>query len=95
MLNKTGTHVFWEKGVHYPRVSPGAHPLTKSPRTLGTRLLWLWPESVFLALAKLKSGLWGPKWPSGSFKLCPAKGEFNEQNIDISTRVFAFNQHSP
>ena len=35
MRNKTGTHVFWEKGVHYPRVSPGAHPLTKKPEDSG------------------------------------------------------------
>ena len=32
-------HVFWEYGVHYPRISPGVHP--KSSRTLGTRLVRL------------------------------------------------------
>ena len=33
--NKTGTHVFWENGVDYPRVSPGAHPLAKKPEDSG------------------------------------------------------------
>ena len=33
--NKTGTHVFRENGVDYPRVSPGAHPLTKKPEDSG------------------------------------------------------------
>ena len=32
-------HVFWEYGVHYARVSPGARP--KSSKTLGTRLVRL------------------------------------------------------
>ena len=35
MRNKTGTHVFWENGVDYPRVSPGAHPLAKKPEDSG------------------------------------------------------------
>ena len=35
MRNKTGTHVFWENGVHYPRVFRGAHPLTKKPEDSG------------------------------------------------------------
>ena len=33
--NNTGTHVFWENGVDYPRVSPGAHPLVKKPEDSG------------------------------------------------------------
>ena len=33
--NKTGTHVFWENGVDYPRVSPDAHPLAKKPEDSG------------------------------------------------------------
>ena len=36
--NKTGTHAFWENGVHYPRVFPGAHPLTKNPEDSGPKL---------------------------------------------------------
>ena len=35
MRNKTGILVFWESGVHYPRVSPSAHPLTKKPEDSG------------------------------------------------------------
>ena len=35
MLAETLTHVFWENGVHYPRVSPGAQPLTKKPEDSG------------------------------------------------------------
>ena len=34
-INKTGTHFFWENGVDYPRVSPGAHPLAKKPEDSG------------------------------------------------------------
>ena len=33
--NKTGTHVFWENGVDYPRVFPGVHPLAKKPEDSG------------------------------------------------------------
>ena len=33
--HETGTHVFWENGVDYPRVSPGAHPLAKKPEDSG------------------------------------------------------------
>ena len=35
MRYTNGTHVFWENGIHYPRVSPGAHPLTKNPEDSG------------------------------------------------------------
>ena len=37
--NKTGTHVFWENGVDYPRVSLGAHPLTKKPEDSGYEIV--------------------------------------------------------
>ena len=35
MRNKTGTPVFWENGVHYPRVFQGAYSLTKKPEDSG------------------------------------------------------------
>ena len=38
--NKTGTHVFWENGVDYPRVSPGAHPLAKKPEDSGYEIVY-------------------------------------------------------
>ena len=41
MRNKTGTHVFWENGVHYPRVFPGAHPLTKKPEESGYEIAYV------------------------------------------------------
>ena len=37
--HKTGTHVFWENGVDYPRVSPGAHPLAKKPEDSGYEIV--------------------------------------------------------
>ena len=41
MRNKTRTHDFWENRVHYPRVFPGAHPLTKKPEDSGYEIgLW-------------------------------------------------------
>ena len=39
--NKTGTHVFWENGVDYPRVSPGAHPLAKKTEDSGYEIGFL------------------------------------------------------
>ena len=38
MRNKTGTHVFWENGVHYPRVSPGYLPDDQKARGLWVRI---------------------------------------------------------
>ena len=38
--HKTGTHVFWENGVDYPRVSPGAHPLANKPEDSGYEIVW-------------------------------------------------------
>ena len=38
--NKTGTHVFWENGVDYPRVSSGAHPLAKKPKDSGYEIVF-------------------------------------------------------
>ena len=50
--NKTGTHVFWENGVDYPRVSPGAHPLTKKPEDSGYEIGTLLAIPVTLAQPK-------------------------------------------
>ena len=46
MRNKTGTHVFWANGIHYPRVSPGAHPLTKKPEDSGYKIELLYENCV-------------------------------------------------
>ena len=35
MRNKTGKHILWENGVHYPGVFLGAHLLTKTPEDSG------------------------------------------------------------
>ena len=51
--NKTGTHVFWENGVDYPRVSPGAHPLAKKPEDsgyeIGRRPSWYLLRVIIMA----------------------------------------------
>ena len=46
--HKTGTHVFWENGVDYPRVSPGAHPLAKKPEDSGYEIVDLGINPVSL-----------------------------------------------
>ena len=35
MRTKPDSHVFWDQKFHYPRVSTGAHPLTKKPEDSG------------------------------------------------------------
>ena len=44
--NKTGTHVFWENGVDYPRVSPAG----RSPAGQKARGLWVrdWPPAILV-----------------------------------------------
>ena len=57
MRNKTGTHVFWENGVDYPGVFPGARPLTKKPAHSGYEidLDSLWRGGIL----ELRNGLLG------------------------------------
>ena len=38
MCTETGTLRLWENDYHYPRVSPGAHPLIKTPEDSGHKL---------------------------------------------------------
>ena len=63
MLNKTGTHVFWENGVDYPRISAGAHPLARGlwvRDCMGTHIVpyTLYVTYLLSLLRRLDSLVW-------------------------------------